>query len=189
MTKADGVVAKISSSGRSRKRSAANAAYHAATSGRSGRGSSLERRFSLAWHVAMGKPLVREHRFDAVRKWRFDFAHVETKTAIELEGGVWSGGAHNRGRGFLEDCEKYNAAALAGWTVFRLGTGQVRLEIVQAIAGFIEKRMVKIVELENYRLAIHPNGQAYLLNPIGEGMETSHARLAEYLRTFFALEF
>lgn len=65
-------------------------------------------------------PLVREHRFAPPRRWRFDFADPESQVAIELEGGVWSGGRHTRGGGFAADCTKYNAAALAGWTVFRL---------------------------------------------------------------------
>lgn len=39
--------------------------------------------------------------------------------AVELEGGVWSGGRHTRGRGFIEDCDKYNAATGLGWAIFR----------------------------------------------------------------------
>lgn len=61
----------------------------------------------------------REYRFHPVRKWRFDFAWPDFKIAAECEGGTWSGGRHTRGSGFAKDCEKYNAAALEGWTVFR----------------------------------------------------------------------
>ena len=43
--------------------------------------------------------MVREHRFDAVRGWRFDFAFPATKWALEVEGGTWSGGRHTRGKG------------------------------------------------------------------------------------------
>ena len=81
-----------------------------------------------------------EYRFHPLRKWRFDFAHVETKTAIELEGGIWTGGAHTRGRHYAGDCEKYNAAALAGWTVFRLTGDMIRVELLSAIEAFIEGR-------------------------------------------------
>lgn len=62
---------------------------------------------------------VREYRFHDTRKWRFDFAWPDLKIAVECEGGAWSGGRHTRGAGFIGDCEKYNAAALAGWRVFR----------------------------------------------------------------------
>jgi hypothetical protein len=39
--------------------------------------------------------------------------------ALEVEGGVFSRGRHVRPAGFIADCEKYNAAAIAGWRVVR----------------------------------------------------------------------
>ena len=62
---------------------------------------------------------VREHRFHKVRRWRFDFAYPAYMLAIEVEGGVWSGGRHTRGAGFTKDCEKYNTALMEGWRVYR----------------------------------------------------------------------
>lgn len=69
---------------------------------------------------------VREHRFAAPRRWRFDYAWPERRLALEIEGGTWTGGRHVRGQGYERDCEKYNAAALAGWTVLRVTTAMVR---------------------------------------------------------------
>lgn len=69
---------------------------------------------------------VREHRFDAKRRFRFDFAWPDWFVALEFEGGVFSGGAHTRGRHFESDAEKYNLAALAGWTVIRVTERMVR---------------------------------------------------------------
>jgi very-short-patch-repair endonuclease len=69
---------------------------------------------------------VREHRFDPSRRWRFDFAWPAHMLAVEIEGGVWSGGRHTRGAGFVGDCEKYNTATLAGWRVLRFHEGAVR---------------------------------------------------------------
>ena len=63
---------------------------------------------------------VREHRFHPVRRWRFDYAWLTEKVALEVEGGVWTGGRHTRGAGFLADVEKYNAAVIAGWRVVRV---------------------------------------------------------------------
>lgn len=62
---------------------------------------------------------VTEHRFHAERKWRFDFAWPDLKVALEVEGGIWVGGRHTRGKGYLADVEKYNHAAAAGWCVLR----------------------------------------------------------------------
>lgn len=62
---------------------------------------------------------VEEHRFHPTRKWRFDFAFLAQRLAVEVEGGVWAGGRHTRGSGFLGDCEKYNEATRLGWRVLR----------------------------------------------------------------------
>lgn len=61
----------------------------------------------------------REHKFDATRRWRFDFAWPDKMLALEVEGGVWTGGRHTRGAGFLRDIEKYNRAACLGWRLLR----------------------------------------------------------------------
>ena len=60
-----------------------------------------------------------EIKFHPERKWRFDWAHSEFKIAIEVEGGVWSGGRHTSGSGFIKDMEKYNAATVLGWKLLR----------------------------------------------------------------------
>jgi very-short-patch-repair endonuclease len=65
---------------------------------------------------------TREYRFHPSRKWRVDFAFVDEKVIIEVEGGIWSNGRHVRGKGYINDCEKYNAATLQGWSVFRVPT-------------------------------------------------------------------
>ena len=62
---------------------------------------------------------VKEHKFHPKRKWRFDYAIPEHRIALEVEGGVWTGGRHIRAQGFLGDMEKYNTATLMGWRVFR----------------------------------------------------------------------
>lgn len=62
---------------------------------------------------------VKEFKFHPTRKWRFDYAMPAHKIAIEVEGGVWTGGRHTSPKGFLNDMEKYNTATLMGWRVFR----------------------------------------------------------------------
>lgn len=82
----------------------------------------------LALHIRVnGLPLpVREYRPIEGRMWRVDFAWVAQKVVAECEGGTWSNGRHNRGKGFEADCEKYNALAAAGWIVLRFTGGMVR---------------------------------------------------------------
>ena len=67
----------------------------------------------------------REYRFEPSRRWRFDFAFVPQKVAVEIEGGTWSNGRHTRGSGYEKDLEKYNFAARSGWTVLRYSTAMV----------------------------------------------------------------
>lgn len=67
-----------------------------------------------------------EVRFHPDRKWRFDFADARYGIAVEIEGGTWSKGRHTTGKGFRDDCEKYNAAAEYGWRVFRYTTDMVK---------------------------------------------------------------
>lgn len=62
---------------------------------------------------------VKELKFHPTRKWRFDYAIPAHKIAVEVEGGVWTGGRHTSPKGFLNDIEKYNTATLMGWRVFR----------------------------------------------------------------------
>lgn len=70
---------------------------------------------------------VAEYQFHETRKWRFDYAIVRRKLAIELEGGIWNQvpGRHTRGRGFQDDLDKYNAATSARWFVFRFSVEDV----------------------------------------------------------------
>lgn len=62
---------------------------------------------------------IKEHKFHPTRRWRFDYAIPEHKIAIEVEGGVWTGGRHTSPKGFLNDMEKYNTATVMGWRVLR----------------------------------------------------------------------
>lgn len=62
---------------------------------------------------------VKELQFCDSRKWRFDYAIPDKKIAIEVEGGAWINGRHNRAQGFIKDMEKYNMAAAMGWRLLR----------------------------------------------------------------------
>lgn len=104
----------------------------------------------------VGLPQVeKEWFFHKKRRWRFDFAFVELRLAVEIEGGIWARkgakkcaacgetpkGGHSTGRGMLEDLEKYNSATLGGWRLIRITPSQVRDGTALAI---IERAVIAI---------------------------------------------
>lgn len=74
--------------------------------------------------VGLPEP-VREYRFHPTRRWRFDFAWMEVKLAVEVDGGAYAQGRHTRGKGFENDCTKINTAVLMGWRVLRYTPGMI----------------------------------------------------------------
>lgn len=76
--------------------------------------------FDLQCRAVGLMPPVGEYRFHPVRRWRFDWAWPARKIALEVEGGVFIQGRHSRGVGMEKDMEKYNAAAIMGYTVLRV---------------------------------------------------------------------
>lgn len=67
----------------------------------------------------------REYVFHPTRKWRFDYCWPQHKIALEVEGGVWTGGRHTSGAGFMGDMEKYNEATALGWRILRITPSQL----------------------------------------------------------------
>lgn len=110
-----------------------------------GNGSHLEQRFLRLWTDAGGPTLEREVTFAKPRRWRFDFAHVASRTAFELQGGHWGTGkpcptcgqrkqcGHNRGGQMESDCEKAFTAWQLGWRVLPLTANMVNAETIAAI--------------------------------------------------------
>ena len=68
----------------------------------------------------------REFKFHHKRKWKADFLITGKQILVEVEGGIWSGGRHTRGKGYIGDMEKYNAAVMMGYQVIRFSTEQVK---------------------------------------------------------------
>ena len=107
--------------------------------------SKLEDKFAALWEsqaADCAKP-EREYRFHPERKWRFDFAFPDSRVAVEMEGGIWTGGGHNRGTIYNTNCDKYNAAAMLGWTVLRYTTNHLRdrpAEVISEVRGVVEAK-------------------------------------------------
>jgi len=103
-------------------------------------GSAAEEMLALQFR-ALRIDVEREYRFHATRRWRFDFAVPAKKLAIEIEGGLYNGGRHTRGKGYELDLEKYQAAQLEGWTVYRCSPTMVKTgDAVRTMQSLLEMR-------------------------------------------------
>lgn len=100
----------------------------------------LEKRFADLWDILNGPALVSEYKFCKERRWKADFAHIESRTLIEIEGGVWSRGRHVSPKGFIRDAEKYLTATLDGWTVLRLTVNQLTVDTTRKIIDYVRSR-------------------------------------------------
>lgn len=82
-----------------------------------------------------------EYKFHPTRKWRFDFAFPDLKIAIEVDGGVWVSGRHNRANGFIKDMEKFNEANILGWNILRYTPEQLNTsKCIDGIKKLIETK-------------------------------------------------
>lgn len=77
-----------------------------------------ERHYLFSNFIKKGEPKYKCH---------FDFVLLpyRLKLAVEIEGGTWKYGRHNRPQGYADDCVKYNLAILHGWRVLRYTTDHV----------------------------------------------------------------
>lgn len=69
-------------------------------------------------------PFVREFMFAPPRKYRADFM-VGLDLLVEVEGGTWVEGRHNRASSIAAEYEKGAAAAIRGYRVIHATTEQV----------------------------------------------------------------
>lgn len=98
----------------------------------------------LAYFAECGLPAPEaEYKFHPTRKWRFDFAWSGytsphsmgysnswntnpidgtselVQVCLEVDGGIWIRGGHNRGAQMLKTWEKENEAVCMGWRILR----------------------------------------------------------------------
>jgi very-short-patch-repair endonuclease len=123
--------------------------------------SDLEASFQNAWNMLakdMPKPVV-ECEFFEGRGWRFDFCWPEAKLAVEMDGGLRNntffskkhnafittkGGRHNRPEGYIEDCNKMNAATESGWAVLRYTSDHMKhspVQVIEQVMNTLKSRM------------------------------------------------
>lgn len=90
---------------------------------------------------------VAEYRFHPERKWRSDYAFVDYKLAIEIEGGVFQvkhglrEGWHQSISIMLKNMTKYNDYSILGWSLLRFTPGMVNSgEAIRTIKAWFERR-------------------------------------------------
>jgi len=116
--------------------------------------STLEKKFLRLWQILSdGQPdPEREFRFHPSRMWRFDFAWPVYRVAVEIDGGMFVGHGHQRGRQFTGDCEKMRQATLMGWRVLKYTTvdlGENMTMMIEEIEALLKQG--KCVDVEEQR--------------------------------------
>ena len=105
--------------------------------------SRLASQFERLWALHKGPALTKEVTFYPGRRFRFDYAHKAIngfKAAIELDGGVFTGGRHSGGMGQVRYAEKGRLAAYSGWNVIHFTCKCITFEnIRQAVEWFWKK--------------------------------------------------
>lgn len=103
--------------------------------------SSLETEFELLWDALYPDiDLWAQHQGIPNRKYAFDYAHLPSRVAIEIQGSQWQKGGHNSGHGLQRDCEKSCLAAAHGWVVMPLVAPMISEEWLQRIKQTIDAR-------------------------------------------------
>jgi hypothetical protein len=94
--------------------------------------SNLELEFASLWVEYFPEiDLHSEYPFAKPRRFRFDFAHLPSKIAIELQGGIFMPNArHNNGAALVKEYEKLCLASSLGWRIFFLSSVTVSDENV-----------------------------------------------------------
>lgn len=99
----------------------------------------LEERFRVMWCMVDGPELVRQFKFCPDRDFLADFAHLGSKVIIEIDGGLFINGAHNKAGTYEYQQERDRIARALGWEVRRLGTG-FAMEQVEAVLACVRER-------------------------------------------------
>ena len=87
-----------------------------------------------------------EWRFMENRKFRFDFAWLDKKIAVEVNGGIFFGGRHSGGTGQIRDMRKLNEAQRIGWRVFQFTPRQLQTNNMDVEGKKIRKKNPKLSE-------------------------------------------
>jgi very-short-patch-repair endonuclease len=71
-------------------------------------------------------PFVQNFIFNSQRKYEIDIAWPMHKVGVEIQGGVFTRGAHGSPMAILRDMDKSNLLVLDGWRVLRYTPTEVK---------------------------------------------------------------
>jgi very-short-patch-repair endonuclease len=95
----------------------------------------------LGFPLPVGRGFGNDQQFQFAsplqRKFTVDYAWPNERLLVEVQGGLWVGGAHARGWGVERDCEKAQLMALLGYTLIPVTEKDIRsgraLELIQLV--------------------------------------------------------
>lgn len=103
--------------------------------------SSLEWQFDLLWDSLFPDvDLEAEYRAIPGRRFKFDYAHLESRVLIEVNGQIHQKGGHSSGAGLLRDYEKLNLAHSLNYVVFQLAGEMITDDWLKLIEQTIRNR-------------------------------------------------
>lgn len=90
--------------------------------------------------VGAGKGLRKRLDDAGLKDWRFDFAWLAPKLAVEINGGNWVRGRHTRASALKSEYAKLNAAQKHGWTVLTYDGAMVKSgEAIRDVADWLNR--------------------------------------------------
>lgn len=114
--------------------------------------SELEARFLLFWFArdrGLGLPdPTLGFRFDPTRKWLADFAWVDARVLVEIEGGAMGKSRHKSNLGYQADLAKYNRAALLGYTLLRYTGSMIDATAIEQVVELVGGRLLGLKTLD-----------------------------------------
>jgi very-short-patch-repair endonuclease len=94
--------------------------------------------FYLLTHNGINLP-VKEHMGIPGRKYRFDYAWLTEKVAVEIQGGVYTKHAHGSVTGILAGYRKANECAKFGWRVLYFTPAEMKsTDTIKTIKAALE---------------------------------------------------
>lgn len=97
--------------------------------------------FKLQFELPKRVQIPRRDGRKTERVWRFDAALPDYMLLVEVDGGVWTRGAHGHPLDITRNMAKRNDAALAGYFVLAFEPRQVKSRLaIATITGFLASR-------------------------------------------------